>query len=56
MRLRASPGKEIWLFAGGLLFRRLLDLGLLDAIEIGVIPFSWPMASGCCRRGHPCAW
>jgi dihydrofolate reductase len=35
---RAGPGKDIWLFGGGSLFRSLLDLGLVDTIEIGVIP------------------
>ena len=37
-RLRAAPGKDIWLFGGGALFRSLLDLGLVDAIEVGVMP------------------
>ena len=37
-RLRARPGKAIWLFGGGSLFRSLLDLGLVDTIEVGVIP------------------
>jgi dihydrofolate reductase len=37
-RLRAGSGKDIWLFGGGSLFRTLLDLGLVDTIEVGVIP------------------
>jgi dihydrofolate reductase len=37
-RLRAEPGKEIWLFGGGSLFRSLLDLGLVDMVEVAVIP------------------
>ena len=37
-RLRAGVGKDIWLFGGGILFRSLLDLGLVDTIEVGVIP------------------
>src|SRR5262245_64228574 len=37
-RLRAGSGKDIWLFGGGVLFRSLLDLGLVDTIEVGVIP------------------
>jgi dihydrofolate reductase len=37
-RLRAQSGKDIWLFGGGSLFRSLLDLGLVDTIEVGVIP------------------
>ena len=28
--LRAEPGKDIWLFGGGSLFRSLLDAGLVD--------------------------
>ncbi len=37
-QLRATPGKDIWLFGGGSLFRSLLDLGLVDRIEVAVIP------------------
>ena len=36
--LRAKPGKDIWLFGGGELFRSLLDAGLVDTIEVAVIP------------------
>jgi dihydrofolate reductase len=36
--LKAESGKDIWLFGGGLLFRSLLDLGLVDAVGVGVIP------------------
>jgi dihydrofolate reductase len=36
--LRAESGKDIWLFGGGLLFRSLLDAGLVDRVEVGVIP------------------
>ena len=36
--LREQPGKDIWLFGGGQLFRSLLDLGLVDAVEVAVIP------------------
>jgi len=37
-RLREKPGKDIWLFGGGSLFRSLLDLGLVDTIEVAVVP------------------
>jgi dihydrofolate reductase len=37
-RLRAGEGKDIWLFGGGTLFRSLLDLGLVDTIEVAVVP------------------
>jgi dihydrofolate reductase len=37
-RLRTEPGKDIWLFGGGSLFRSLLDAGLVDAVEVAVIP------------------
>lgn len=36
--LRAGPGKDVWLFGGGSLFRSLLDLGLVDAVEVTVVP------------------
>jgi dihydrofolate reductase len=36
--LRREPGKDIWLFGGGELFRSLLDAGLVDAVEVAVIP------------------
>ena len=36
--LRAAPGKDIWLFGGGELFRRLLEAGLVDTVEVAVIP------------------
>ncbi len=32
--LRAESGKGIWLFGGGLLFRSLLDAGLVDTVEV----------------------
>jgi dihydrofolate reductase len=36
--LRKEEGKDIWLFGGGLLFRTLLDAGLVDTVEVAVIP------------------
>ncbi len=36
--LRAEPGKNIWLFGGGSLFRSLLDSGLVDSVGVAVIP------------------
>jgi dihydrofolate reductase len=37
-RLRDQPGKDIWLFGGGSLFRSLLDARLVDTVEVAVIP------------------
>jgi dihydrofolate reductase len=37
-RLRSEPGKDIWLFGGGDLFRSLLELGCVDTVEPAVIP------------------
>jgi dihydrofolate reductase len=37
-RLRAAPGKDIWLFGGGSLFRGLLDARLVDGVDVAVIP------------------
>jgi dihydrofolate reductase len=36
--LKAQQGKDIWLFGGGGLFRSLLELGLVDTVEVAVIP------------------
>ena len=36
--LRQQPGKDIWLFGGASLFRSLLELKQVDAIEVGVMP------------------
>jgi dihydrofolate reductase len=36
--LRGRPGKEIALFGGGELFRSLLGAGLVDGVELSVIP------------------
>jgi len=36
--LKAQPGKDIWLFGGGTLFRTLLDAGLVDGVEPAVVP------------------
>jgi dihydrofolate reductase len=36
--LKAKPGRDIWLFGGGSLFRSLLDASLVDTVEVAVIP------------------
>jgi len=36
--LKAQPGKDIWLYGGGELFRTLLGAGLVDTVEVAVIP------------------
>jgi dihydrofolate reductase len=36
--LRATPGKEIWLFGGTALLRSLIELDEVDTIEVSVIP------------------
>lgn len=36
--LKAEKGQDIWLMGGGMLFRALLDAGLVDSIELSVIP------------------
>jgi dihydrofolate reductase len=36
--LKAKPGRDIWLFGGGTLFRSLLDAGLVDTVELAVVP------------------
>ena len=36
--LKAKPGRDLWLYGGGVLFRSLLDVGLVDTVEVAVIP------------------
>ena len=36
--LKARPGRDIWLYGGGVLFRSLLDAGLVDTVEVAVVP------------------
>ena len=36
--LKEKPGKDIWLFGGGSLFRSLLDLGQVNSVEVAIIP------------------
>lgn len=36
--LKARPGKDIWLFGGGKLFRSMAEAGLVDMVEVSVIP------------------
>ena len=36
--LRSQPGKDIWLYGGGELFRSLLERGHVDTVEPAVIP------------------
>jgi dihydrofolate reductase len=35
---KAESGRDIWLFGGGELFRTLLDAGLVDTVELAVMP------------------
>ena len=36
--LKQRDGKDIWLFGGGQLFRSCLELGLVDAVDVAVVP------------------
>jgi dihydrofolate reductase len=37
-QLKREPGKDIWLFGGGSLFRSLLGMRLVDTVEVAIIP------------------
>jgi len=37
-RLKEEPGKDIWLFGGGDLFAQLLDAGVVDDVEVAIVP------------------
>jgi dihydrofolate reductase len=36
--MKAGSGRDIWLFGGGELFRYLLDAGLVDTVEVALMP------------------
>ena len=36
--LKTEPGKDLWLFGGGELFRTLLEAGMVDDVEVAVVP------------------
>jgi dihydrofolate reductase len=36
--LKAKPGKDIWLFGGGSLFRSFVEMALVDSVEVAIIP------------------
>ena len=37
-QMKEKPGRDIWLFGGGSMFRTLVDAHLVDTIEIAVMP------------------
>ena len=37
-KMKGEKGKDIWLFGGGDLFRSLLEEGLVDQVEVGLVP------------------
>jgi dihydrofolate reductase len=37
-RLKEEPGKDIWLMGGASLFGSLLALGMIDTVEVAIIP------------------
>ena len=37
-RLKAEPGKQLWLFGGGQLFAGFLEAGVVDQVEVAVFP------------------
>lgn len=36
--LKQKPGKDIWLFGGGPMFRTLVDADLVDTVEVAIMP------------------
>ena len=36
--LKSKEGKDIWLFGGGSLFHSLLEQGLVDSVEVAIMP------------------
>ena len=53
--LKAQPGNDIWLMGGGVLFRNLLDAGLVDTVELTVIPVLLGRGVPLLPEGRRCA-
>jgi dihydrofolate reductase len=53
-RLKGRPGKDIWLFGGGALFRTMLDAGLVDQVELAVSPILLGIGVPVLSQGHRC--
>lgn len=54
--LKRRPGKDIWLFGGGSLFRSLLEAKQVDSVEVAVMPVllggGVPLLPGPSARAH----
>ncbi len=37
-QLKTKSGRDIWLFGGGSLFRSMVELGLVNSVEVAIIP------------------
>jgi len=37
-KLKEEPGKDVWLMGGGSLFASLLEMGMVDTVEVAIIP------------------
>lgn len=52
--LKATPGKDIWLFGGSVLFGEMFELGLVDHVQLAIVPVllgsGLPLASGATVR------
>lgn len=52
--LREESGKDIWLFGGGALFGSLCEEGLVDTVEVSIVPIllggGVPLAAGLSRQ------
>ena len=51
--IRAAPGREIWLFGGGGLFRSLLEARQVDLVEVLVVPVVLGNGIPLVERGAP---
>ncbi len=52
--LKASSGKDIWLFGGGSLFRSLAEAKMVDTVEVSVVPIL--LGSGVPLAPNPAKW
>jgi dihydrofolate reductase len=56
LKAESSPksGKDIWLMGGGILFRTLFDAGLVDTVELSIIPILLGSGTPLIPAGNRC--
>ena len=52
--MKAQPGKDIWLFGGGVMLREMLDANLVDTVEVALMPVMLGSGTPLLAEGQRC--